>query len=113
MLEIGVNNEQDVIIVEVHGRVDSMTAGQLGDSLSTTIEQGNDKIVLDLGGVEYMSSAGLREIVSALKLLKKASGDLRVAQPMPRVVEIFEMAGLDSILRVFATKQEAVASYQS
>ncbi len=111
MLEIHVKNEQSVTLVEVSGRVDSMSAGELGDALSMTIEQGDVKIVLDLSGVDYMSSAGLREIVSALKKLKRASGDLRVAEPTSRVIEIFEMAGLDSVLRIFPSRQEAIASY--
>jgi len=83
----------------------------MGEALFAQIDDGNIHIVLDLAGVEYMSSAGLREIVSALKKVKRSSGDLRVAQPSDRVLEIFEMSGLDTILQIFATQVEAVGSY--
>jgi anti-sigma B factor antagonist len=58
-----------------------------------------------------MSSAGLRELVNALKKVKRANGDLRLAQPSRRVREVMEMAGLDTIFLIFETSAEAVESY--
>ncbi len=60
-----------------------------------------------------MSSAGLREIVSALKKVKRNSppGDLRIAQPSDRVREVLEMAGLDTIFHIYDTQGEAVSSF--
>lgn len=111
MLDINIARNGDIILVEVNGRIDSMTANQFGEALNNTIEDGNINVVVDLGGVEYMSSAGLREIVAALKKAKRASGDVRVAQPTDRVMEVFEMAGLDTILQIFSSTQEAVGSF--
>jgi len=111
MIDINVSSVDNATLIEVSGRVDSMNANQMGEALFKQIDNGNIQIVLDLAGVEYMSSAGLREIVSALKKVKRASGDLRVAQPSDRVLEIFEMSGLDTILQIFATQVEAVGSY--
>ncbi|GAB4310516.1 MAG: STAS domain-containing protein [Phototrophicales bacterium] len=111
MLDIHVADEGEVVLIEVSGRVDSMTANQFGEALNQAIDKGNINIVADLSGVEYMSSAGLREIVAALKKTKRASGDLRIAQPSNRVMEVFEMAGLDTILQIFSSAQEAVSSF--
>ena len=58
-----------------------------------------------------MSSAGLRELVSAVKKLRKLNGDLRVASPSPRVKEVLDLAGLDSIFQMFTTPVEAVGSF--
>jgi anti-sigma B factor antagonist len=58
-----------------------------------------------------MSSAGLRELVNALKKLKRVAGDLRIAQPSKRVREVMEMAGLDTIFLIFETSAEAVESF--
>ena len=55
--------------------------------------------MLDLGGVEYMSSAGLREMVRVLKRVKRSGGDLRIANPSDRVKEVLELAGLDTHFR--------------
>lgn len=112
MTDISVSAYDHVTLVEVKGRVDSSNADELGEVLNREIEDGHTQIVLDLAGVEYMSSAGLREIVSALKRAKRGTGgDVRLAQPSYRVREVLEMAGLDTILQIYPTQVEAVSSY--
>ncbi|MBC7871232.1 MAG: STAS domain-containing protein [Chitinophagaceae bacterium] len=111
MIDIKVSGLEKVTLVEVKGRVDSMNANQLGEALSGEIDGGNILIVLDLSGVDYMSSAGLREIVSALKKVKRATGDVRIAQPSERVREVLEMAGLDTIFQIYENQDTAVKSY--
>jgi anti-sigma B factor antagonist len=58
-----------------------------------------------------MSSAGLRELVTALKKVKRGTGDLRLASPSQRVLEVLELAGLDSIFEIFTNQVEAVGSF--
>ncbi|MDX1995632.1 MAG: STAS domain-containing protein [bacterium] len=111
MIDINVSRLNTVTLVEVKGRVDSMNANQLGEALSGEIDGGNIQVVLDLAQVDYMSSAGLREIVAALKKVKRATGDMRIAQPSERVREVLEMAGLDTIFQIFDSKDGAVQSY--
>jgi anti-anti-sigma factor len=111
MIDIHVSGVDHVTLVEVSGRVDSMNANELGVALSSVIDDGNTQIVLDLAGVDYMSSAGLRELVNSLKRAKKATGDVRLAQPSERVREVLEMAGLDTIFQIYDTQVEAVGSY--
>ena len=111
MLEINISEQGHVTLVEANGRIDSMNANELGEALSTQIDGGGLHLVLDLSSVDYMSSAGLREIVSALKKVKRASGDLRIAQPSDRVREVLEMAGLDTIFQIFTSLGDAVRSY--
>lgn len=110
MLKVNISMQGNVSLLEVSGRIDSMNANQLGEALSNEIENGHLYMVLDLGGVEYMSSAGLREIVSALKKVR-GTGDLRLAQPSSRVREVLEMAGLDSIFHIYGTQAEALSSF--
>jgi anti-sigma B factor antagonist len=111
MLDFNVSHSDPVTLIEASGRIDSSNANQLGEALTGVIDEGHTQLVLDLSGVGYMSSAGLREIVSALKKLRRVSGDLRIAQPSPRVVEVIEMSGLDSEIQVFASQAEAINSY--
>jgi anti-sigma B factor antagonist len=111
MLDINISGHDSVTLVEVGGRVDSMSAAQLGETLSSQIDTGNIQLVLDLIAVDYMSSAGLREIVSGLKKVKRAGGDLRIAQPSERVREVLEMAGLDTIFQIYDTADDAVGSF--
>lgn len=111
MVSIEVTGQEHVTLVEVSGRVDSMNADQLGTALSAQIDDGKTNLVLDLAKVEYMSSAGLRELVAALKKVKRAEGDMRIAQPSIRVREVLEMAGLDTIFLIFDSQVDAVKSY--
>jgi anti-sigma B factor antagonist len=111
MADINISGDVQCTLVEVSGRIDSMNANQFGDALNSTIDDGKVHIVLDLSSVDFMSSAGLRELVNAFKKAKKASGDVRLAQPSDRVREVLEMAGLDTIFRIYETRTEAVGSY--
>lgn len=112
MVDIELSVEDNVTIMSVSGRVDSMTAKDLGAGLTDAIDSGHLKIVLDLSQVGFMSSAGLRELVLAYKKVSRMEGgDLRIAQPSLRVREVLEMAGLDTIFLIFESANDAVESY--
>jgi anti-anti-sigma factor len=111
MIDFRVSAVDQVTLIEADGRIDSMNASELGEALSQEIERGSRQIVLDLSKVSYMSSAGLRELVAAYNKLQNVSGDLRLAQPSSRVMDVLEMSGLDTIFQIFPTQVEAVGSY--
>jgi len=102
-------NRADLAVVS--GRVDSSTAADLGAALNERINNGTLNIVIDLSGVDYMSSGGLRELVAALKRVKKDGGDVRLCAPSARVREVLELAGLDSIFQIFDEQVNAVGSF--
>jgi len=111
VMEINTSEMKRVQLFEVIGRVDSNNANELGSALDEVVDDGKTNLVLDLGGVEYMSSAGLREMVRVLKRVKRSGGDLRIASPSDRVREVLELAGLDTIFEVYPTQVEAVGSF--
>jgi anti-anti-sigma factor len=111
MLTIETSQQQQVAIVTANGRIDSSNAHELGAALTGAIDAGRTFLVLDLEGVDYMSSAGLREIVSALKQLRARDGDLRIANPSQRVLDILDLSGLYSVFQVFPSRAEAVSSF--
>jgi anti-sigma B factor antagonist len=98
-------------LIQVEGRVDSSNADKLQVALDQQIDKGAVNIVVDLEKVDYMSSAGLRTLVSALKRVKRDGGDLRICSPSERVQEVFELAGLTSIFDVFDDQVTAVGSF--
>jgi anti-sigma B factor antagonist len=110
-MEISTEELKQVSVMAVTGRVDSATAPELESSLKKLVEAAKTQIVLDLKNVEYMSSAGLRAMVSTLKAVKRVNGDLRLASPSPRVEEVLRLAGLTSIFSIHPTRDEAVASF--
>ncbi len=112
-MEITVSQLKRVTLFEISGRVDSTNAGELGEAFEAAIDAGRSQLVLDLSQVEYMSSAGLREIVAALKRVKRPPtlGNMVIATPSERVMEVLELAGLDSIFDIYDSQVEAVGSF--
>jgi anti-sigma B factor antagonist len=111
MATISVSQTKDVRVIEIIGRLDGDSAPEMGRLLDQAIDEGHRQLVLDLGSVDYMSSPGLREIVRVFKRVQQAGGDLRVANPSDRVIEIMELAGLDTVLQIYRTRTAAVDSF--
>ncbi len=110
-MEISTNEVKRVTVVKVNGRVDSATAPELENGLKQLVDSSKTQIVLDLTEVDYMSSAGLRAMVSTLKSVKRANGDLRLANPSQRVAEVLRLAGLTSIFSIYTNQSDAVNSF--
>lgn len=100
-----------VSIVSITGSLDALTAPQLTDYLNTQIGAGKSKLVVDLSGLAYTSSAGLRVLLNAVKESRQHGGDLRVAAVRPTVNKVFEMSGFTSIMKFFADVDGAVKSF--
>lgn len=110
-MEISVDKHTNVDVVSVSGRIDSSNAGDLDGALKGLNNEGRHQIVLDLAGIEYMSSAGLRAMVAALRESRKHKGDVRVAQPSERMQEVLNLAGLDSVFSIYDDTVAAVGSF--
>ena len=88
-------NDQETII-EIVGRLDTITAPALDKTINEDI--GDTKnLVLDVKGMEYISSAGLRVLLSAQKKMQK-KGSMKVTGGCEEVMEVFEMTGFADIL---------------
>lgn len=114
-LDINVEHLKRVTLVTTAGRVDSSNAAELDNALKEIMNDGNYNIVLNLNAVSYMSSAGLRALVSALRECKKHRGDVRLSEPSERVAEVLDLAGLTvaeaPLFQVFDDDTAAVGSF--
>ncbi len=110
-MEITIKELKRVSLMTITGRVDSSTAPDFDKALQSLINANRTQIVLDMKGVEYLSSAGLRAMVSAVKATKSGGGDVRIAQPSKRVREVIDLAGLNSIFTIYDDPVEAVGSF--
>lgn len=111
-VNVFVRPEAEAYIVTAEGRVDSTNAHELDATLSQLISDGNKDLVLDLAKITYMSSAGLRAIVSALRSAKRRNGDVRIGAASERVVEVFSLAGLTPLFQMFDDVETAVNSFK-
>ena len=97
-------------IIRVNGRVDASTYGQLESTLKEYIDTGRTHLVLEMDGTEFLSSAGVRVLISAQKALKPRGGKLVIAQPSERVKDVLDLAGLESLFPVYDSTVAALAS---
>jgi anti-sigma B factor antagonist len=98
----------DVVLVSLQGRLDGNTSASLESAFAKLVEQGNGKFVFNLQGLDYVSSAGLRSLLSAAKMVKVIQGKLALARMNDQVKEVFDMSGFSSIFKLYETEDEAV-----
>lgn len=108
-LEISSASVGALTVVAVAGEVDVYTAPALDEVLSAAIAEGRADLVVDLSGVSFLDSTGLGVLVKALKRAREADGSLAVATESERVLKVFRITGLDLVIPVYATAEEAVA----
>lgn len=108
-----VQQETNSTIVKVTGSVDALTAAELSKVLTNQITQGHANLIVDLVDVEFMSSAGLRTLLGAVKDARSSGGDLRITSTNPGVDKVLKMSGFHNIAKVFASQNEAVSSFNS
>ena len=96
-------------LVAVKGRVDSSTAQRLSDTLDGIINDGRHKIVLDLSGLEYMSSAGFRALISAQRNCKRYNrGEVILVMVPQNILSALELAGFTTLFSLFDDLTSAV-----
>ena len=93
-IEIKKNNSETTL--EIVGRLDTITAPALDKTINEDIGD-TQNLVLDITGVEYISSAGLRVLLAAQKKMQKV-GSMKVTGVCEEVMEVFEMTGFADIL---------------
>lgn len=101
----------DVIVVRPQGRLDSATSPAFEAAVLEPLEGGSKRLVLDLSGVNYISSAGLRVILLAGKKLRASDGKLVICGLRDEVRGVFEMSGFLDLFAVTRTLEEARAMF--
>lgn len=112
-MKTDVKLENNSTVVEVSGNIDALTAPELSKVLIGQITAGRANLVVSLINVEFMSSAGLRTLLGAVKEARSHGGDLRIASTNPGIDKVLKMSGFHTIAKVFASKDEAVSSFGS
>ena len=98
MLNITKKSEAEKLTVALEGRLDTTTSPELEKSLHESLT-GIEELVMDFSGLEYISSAGLRVLLSAQKLMMK-QGSMKVTHVSDTIMEIFEVTGFVDILTI-------------
>lgn len=100
-----------IAVIKVGGYIDTTTSSELERSLGSLLKKNQYRIIIDLGDVDYISSAGWGIFISEIKLIKENSGDLKLVRMIPEVYEVFELLEFNYILKAYDTVDEAVVDF--
>lgn len=111
MISLNVSHSGDVVAVQVAGSIDALTCAPVEAALNEQLAAGRRHVVLDLAGVDFTSSTGLRMILAAAKEARRQGGDLRLSGMQPAVARVLSISGFLGLLKTFPDRESAVASY--
>ena len=101
----------EVLLLEMHGRLDAVSTPEIEKKVFDYINHGQYKLILDFGGVDYISSAGMRMLLSTTKKLKGLSGHLVLCSITTNVMDVFKMSGFDHVLELSEDKDSALKRF--
>ena len=104
---IAARSTEDVSVLKVSGYLDTTTAGELETALFGLLGKNCYKIVVDLSGVTYISSAGWGIFIGEIKDIRASGGDLKLVGMSGDVFEVFQLLEFQSILEAYDTLDEA------
>lgn len=110
MAKITTHVRDGVTIVDVAGRLDEGGSG-LGDAVRQALDGGATKIAVNLGGVDFLNSAGINVLASSLAAVSDRGGKLKLVSVQPKVQDVLAIARLDTVFEIHGSEDEAVKSF--
>lgn len=103
--------DDSIGVIKVGGYIDTTTSSELERALGSLLKKNQHRIIVDLGDVDYISSAGWGIFISEIKGIKENNGDLKLSRMIPEVYEVFELLEFHYILKAYDTVEEAVDAF--
>jgi len=102
---------RDVVLLKVSGFLDAHTFEQLEEHIGDLFGQGRYRVVLDLSGVDYVSSAGAGVLINSLPEAEENDGRMVILNPGKGVMDVFRLYGLDQVFAIVGNREEALALF--
>lgn len=97
----------DILVLHITGRLDAVSSPHAEHTVFDFINKGQHKLILNFAGVDYLSSAGMRMLLSITKKLKSIPGKLVLCSLTTNVMDVLRMSGFDHVLEITITEDEA------
>jgi anti-sigma B factor antagonist len=111
-MEVITNRYKHCNLITVKGRVDSNTAPDLGKAIAKSTDAGDYRLVIDIGGVDFLSSAGLRVLMLAQKTCKRYNrGEVKLAKVPPKIKSALDLVGFTILFSFYDDPVSAVGSF--
>lgn len=109
-MQIEGSKQNGKCIIKVAGRMDAVSAPEFESACAQWVEQGESSFVVDLEGLEYISSAGLRSLLIVAKKLKSVGGAISFCALSPMVMKVFSISGFASMFTIHDSLEKAMKS---
>ena len=110
-MEITHRVEGDITVFLPDGRIDTLAADEMDQALQAVVAGGSHKIVVDMSGVDYIGSAGLRSLAAVLVRCRDEGGDMKLAALNERVTRVFNIIGFDLLMSLHTTSDATIADF--
>lgn len=112
LVDVKQESKDDILILKMTGRLDAISSPSTERKVFDFINNGNPKLLLNFSGIDYLSSAGMRMLLSITKKLKTTSGKLVVCCVTPNVMDVLKMSGFDHVLDIAKTESDALSRFK-
>lgn len=111
-MEAKTTQEQGVTILSIVGRLDAVAAPDVQAYFMQAVAESPAAVLLDLEGVEYISSGGIRSVIMLMRACERYGSRLRICGMNPFVRQVFELSNLTQIFDIHPGRQDALIAFQ-
>lgn len=97
-----------IVVIELEGDLDAFTVQEIRRRLNEMMEEGTDRIVLNLSKLRYINSTSIGVLVGRLRRIRERGGDIVLAELNPRINRIITLVGGRRLFRIFNNEQKAI-----
>ena len=106
-----VGTRRDIVLLRVNGYIDTQTCSKMLSEITSVLQEGICHLIVDMGQVNYVSSAGWGVFVGEIKGIRENGGDLKIVEMTPEVHDVFEMLEFNRILESYESLEEAIDDF--
>ena len=107
-MEIIQSQKKEIVVLALSGRLDTLSSNSLKDTFEGLINSSKHKILIDCSNLQFISSSGLRVLLSVAKQLNSLKGKIALYALKDHIKEVFDIAGFTMIFAIFPNEQEAL-----
>ena len=107
-MEVKTRTEKSAVVISIKGRIDTVAAPELEKCIIEIMNAIKGILILNMSEVDYISSTGLRVLLSAAKEIKAKQGEILLVGIQGLVKKVFEMSGFSMMFKIFETEEDAL-----
>lgn len=110
-MEIREEKINDVEVLKLEGRLDASSTKYIKEKVALLTKENRVKIVIDMGGIDFIDSSGFGTLLTSLRSVSKLGGDIKISALKAHVRAYFELTGLDRIFGIYDDSDAAAMSF--